>query len=77
MTRQQLAVLLERAEAWPAEAQKELVRVAIEIERRHMGVYRLNDEERADVREGLAEIKRGEVASEDEVKAVFDRLRGT
>jgi predicted transcriptional regulator len=39
-------------------------------------VYHLDEEERADIREGLAEIDRGEVASEDEVRATFaDLLR--
>jgi len=37
-------------------------------------VYHLDDEERADVREGLAEIDRGEVATDEEVQATFDDL---
>jgi predicted transcriptional regulator len=57
-----MAVLLERAETWPQEAQDELVRIAIDIERKHASIYHLDEEERADVREGLAEIERGEVA---------------
>jgi predicted transcriptional regulator len=75
MTKQQIAILLERAETWPQEAQDELVRSALEIERRHGGVYELDDEELADICEGLAELERGEVASDDEVKATFDALR--
>lgn len=38
-------------------------------------MYRLSDEERRLVREGLAELDRGEVASEAEVRAVFDKYR--
>jgi hypothetical protein len=38
-------------------------------------VYRLSDEERRLVREGLAELDRGETASEAEVRAVFDKYR--
>jgi hypothetical protein len=75
MTRQQIAILLERAETWPQEAQDELIRSALAIERKHGGVYRLDDEERVDILEALAEIERGEVASDEEVKAVFDSLR--
>jgi len=41
----------------------------------HRRVYRLDDEERADVREGLAEIERGEVACDDDVRATFEALR--
>jgi predicted transcriptional regulator len=35
----------------------------------------LSDEERAEVRAALAEIERGEVASDEEVAAVFTRHR--
>lgn len=75
MTKAQIAVLLERAEAWPQEAQEELVRSSVAIERKHAGIYRLSDAERADVREGLAEIERGEVASDKDVRKTFDDLR--
>jgi predicted transcriptional regulator len=74
MTKQQIAILLERAETWPEEAQRELVRTALDIERKHAGVYDLDEEERADIREGLAEIDRGEVATDEEVQATFDDL---
>lgn len=39
------------------------------------GVYALSEEERRLVREGLAELDRGEVATEAEVRAVFDKYR--
>jgi predicted transcriptional regulator len=78
MTKQQIAILLERAETWSQEAQEELIRSALAIERKHggvCGVYELDDEELADIREGLAEIERGEIASDGEVRATFDNLR--
>ena len=60
---------------WPQEAQDELIRSALAIERRYGGVYRLDGEERADIREGVAEIERGEVADDEDVKATFEDLR--
>lgn len=39
------------------------------------GVYALSDEERRLVQEGLAELDRGEIATEAEVRAVFDKYR--
>jgi len=75
MTKQQIAVLLERAETWSQEAQDELVRTALEIEKKHAGVYQLDEDELADISEGLAEIERGDVASEEEVRTTFDDLR--
>ena len=38
-------------------------------------VYALTDEERQLVREGLAELDRGEMAADAEVRAVFDKYR--
>lgn len=38
-------------------------------------IYRLNDEERRLVREGLAELDRGERATEAEARAVYDKYR--
>jgi predicted transcriptional regulator len=75
MTKQQIAVLLERAETWSQEAQDELVRTALEIEKKHAGVYQLDEDELADISEGLAEIERGDVASDEEVQTTFDELR--
>ena len=39
------------------------------------GVHQLTEEERRLVREGLDELDRGEVATEAEVRAVFDKYR--
>lgn len=75
MTKEQLALLLERVEAWPEEAQQELMRSVDEIASRHEPVYELDDEERADILDGLAEIERGEVATEEEVRETFRQLR--
>jgi predicted transcriptional regulator len=38
------------------------------------GVYHLTDEEHAELRAGLAEIERGEIATEAEVRAVYKRI---
>ena len=75
MTKEQIAILLERAETWSQEAQDELIRSALAIDRKNACVYQLDDAERADVREGLAEIERGEVTSDEDVRATFENLR--
>ena len=74
--RKTLETLMDRAAHWPEDAQAELVESMIAIEERHSGVYRLSDEERAAVRRGLAEFRAGEVATDEEVAAVFARHRG-
>lgn len=68
--------LIDRVAALPKEAQEEVVRSVIEIEQRHTGVYHLDDEERADILTALEEVRRGEVATDDEAAAVFRRLKG-
>jgi hypothetical protein len=75
MTRQGLEILLERVSTWPEEAQDEFVRSVADIESRHLGFYRLNDEERNAVRRGLAEMRERKLASDDAVAAVFNRYR--
>ena len=39
------------------------------------GIYTLTDEERRLVREGLDQLDRGDVATDAEVRAVFDKYR--
>jgi hypothetical protein len=75
MTKQGLEILLEPVASWPVEAQEELVQSMAEIEKKHLGVYRLNNEERAAVRRGLQEMREGKLASDSEVAAVFNRYR--
>jgi hypothetical protein len=69
-------IILERISAWPKEAQAELVDAIVAIETKYFGVYQLTDDERAAVREGLAQAARGEFADDEAVAAVFDRYRG-
>ncbi|MEA2886066.1 MAG: hypothetical protein QOD11_426 [Bradyrhizobium sp.] len=75
MTKQGLEILLERVSTWPEEAQDEFVKSVADIESKHLGVYRLSDEERDAVRRGLADMREGRLASDAEVAAVFSRYR--
>ncbi len=74
MTMAVLENLLDRMAKLPRAAQDEILRKVAEVEQRHAGVYRLDDEERADILEALAEVRRGEVASPEEVARVLARL---
>ena len=70
-----LEELMHRAETWPKEQQEEAVRLLLAVEARATSVYQLSEEEAADIEEALQEMERGEVGTEEEVKAVFDRFR--
>ena len=65
--------MLERVAAWPEEDQEELAALAREIEARRTGVYEVTPEEEAAIREGLADIERGEWTSEEAMRAFWVR----
>jgi predicted transcriptional regulator len=58
----------------PEERQETIARAILDYASHDDGVYHLTDVERAEVRAGLAEIERGEIASDDEVRAVYERI---
>jgi predicted transcriptional regulator len=68
--------ILDRIADWPEEAQEELMQAIVDIEAKHFGIYRLSDDERAAVREGLAQAERGEFVADEVVAAYFEKHRG-
>jgi predicted transcriptional regulator len=76
MTKPEIDEVLDRVKTWPAERQEEAIRVLLEMEAETAGTYQLSPEELADVEEGLREIERGEVASDEQVATMFARARG-
>jgi len=68
--------LLEQVESWPQEDQEELAEYARDIEARRSGVYHATPEELQAIDEAEAELNRGEVASEAQVRAAFAKFRG-
>ena len=74
MTKEQIDAVLESVRSWPQEDQEELAEIARELEARRTGVYVMNDEERAAVREGLDQARRGEFVPDDEMDAFWKRF---
>jgi hypothetical protein len=68
--------LLERVASWPEEDIQKLEEAAREIEAWRRGEYHATDEELRAIDEAIAELDRGEVASDAEVKAAFATFRG-
>ena len=73
MTKEQLDAVLDGVRSWPEEDQEELVEIARAIEARRTGVYVMTDQERAAVREGLAQADRREFVSDEEMEAFWKR----
>lgn len=67
--------ILDRIADWPEEAKEELMQSIADIEARHLGVYRLSDDERSAVREGLAQAARGEFVPDEVVSDYFKKYR--
>jgi hypothetical protein len=67
--------MLSRVARWPEEDQNELAQVALEIEARRHGVHHASPEELQAIDEALAAVSRGEVASDEDVEAVFAKYR--
>ena len=73
MTKEQISSVLNSVRSWPQEDQEELVELAREIEARRTGIYVMNDEERAAVREGSEQAVRGEFVPDDEMNAFWKK----
>lgn len=68
-----LEQVIERVRALPPETQDDLARVLLRLTGEDAPVYRLTPEEEADLAAADEEIARGDLATDDEVRAVFAR----
>ena len=66
---------IEKVKRLPKERQEYAAEVLEQIAEAGDEVHVLTEEERRLVREGLDELDRGEVATEADVRAVFDKYR--
>ena len=64
-----------RAETWSEQDREELAQVALEIEARRHGLYHASPDELQAIDEALEAVARGEIASDEEVEAVFAKYR--
>jgi predicted transcriptional regulator len=75
MTKADIEAVLERVKTWPPERQEDAIAMLLEMEAEVTGVYQLSDEEREAIEEGMAQARRGEFATDEEVAALFNRYR--
>jgi hypothetical protein len=66
---------IEKVKKLPKEQQEYAAQILEQIAGDGSDAYALTEEERALVREGLDELDRGEAATDEEVRAVFDKYR--
>ena len=65
--------VLDRARRWPEARRREAERLLEAMEHAGTEVYRLSEEERRLVEEGLAESLRGDLVPDAEMEAYFNR----
>jgi hypothetical protein len=66
---------VEKVKRLSEERQEYAAAVLEQIAESSDGIYSLTDEERRLVREGLEQLDRGDLATDAEVRAVFDKYR--
>ena len=76
MTKDQIDAVLARVHSWPKLRQEDAARILLAMEAQTVEPYALSEEERADLEAALEEVKRGELATDAEVEAVFAPHRG-
>ncbi|HEV2562384.1 MAG TPA: hypothetical protein VGT78_09610 [Rhizomicrobium sp.] len=74
MTKDQIKEILERVLTWPEDQQENAANVLLGMEERDTP-YTLSPEDRASIKRGLEQARRGEFVPDEEVKAFFDRHR--
>ena len=71
-----LADVIDRLEAWPPDAQDRLAEIALDIEADMSGaIYHPTPEELAGIDRGLRAAEERRFATDEEVEAVFAKLR--
>ncbi|HEY4722650.1 MAG TPA: hypothetical protein VII92_12430 [Anaerolineae bacterium] len=75
MTKEQIDSVLNRVRSWPATRQEDAALLLLAMEAQDSTPYQLSDDEYADIEAALEELARGEVASDEDVAAVFNRYR--
>lgn len=75
MSRRKFNEALDGTREWQAGKRANAAGLLVDLEEQDVFLKPLSDEERADLREALAEAERGEFATDEEVEAVFARYR--
>jgi hypothetical protein len=72
-TQAKVELLIRQAVELPDEAQAELVQSLVEIRSQHLGIYHLDDDERAALARSAEDVRLGRFASDQEIDGMFAR----
>ena len=75
MTKEQIKAVLDRVLTWPPELQEEAADALLDIESNQNGaVYVPSDEEWEAIQRGMAQARRGEFVSDEEMEALWKKF---
>ena len=75
MVAKALKEILKRVETWPEKAQEEAALSLLAIEEELLAPYELTDEDKKAIDRGLEAVRNGDIATDQEVEAVFAKYR--
>jgi uncharacterized protein YbaP (TraB family) len=75
MTKDQVKAMLDRVLTWPPEAQEEAVASLATIEEQFSALQTLSSDDREALSRSAEDVRQGKYATDDQVKATFDRYR--
>jgi len=75
MTKAQVKAMLDRVLTWPPEVQEEAVASLATIEEQFVSLQTLSADDRDALSRSAEDVRQGRYATDDQVKAVFDRYR--
>jgi predicted transcriptional regulator len=70
-----LKELIEHAETWPEEVREEAIATLQAIEAEFAVPYELSEDDRKAIDRGLEDVRRGRIASDEEVSRLFAKYR--
>jgi hypothetical protein len=71
MTREQVKEVIERVLTWPRERQEDAAQMLLALEAREGELYHPDDDEWAAIEEGVAQARRREAVSAEEIATLF------
>ncbi len=75
MTKDQVKAMLDRVLTWPPEVQEEAVASLATIEEQFAALQQLSPDDLDALSRSAEDVRQGKFATEDQVKAIFDRYR--
>ena len=75
MTKEQIKAVLERVLTWSPDRQQDAADMLLLLEAQEGELYHPSDDEWAAIQEGVEQVRRGEVASAEEMEAFWKRHR--